>query len=232
MTAKVPGPFTLAAHPMSNRRSSTRRTVGFEPCEDRVLPTLVFVLDGNSFASAGPSILTANAAAVLHQAGNRVIQLSNPAITSVAAFRSLAATVARLAHDQSIGLVGFSAGGALALHIAATPGLKVSAVLDYYGVPDVGAYLQRHARDHDYRPISGLAPFRPAVVSVLSGPLASRAHVVGAFGLRDPNVRADTSSADLLRDDPNADVYTYNGGHGVSISASRPALDDFLAHLG
>jgi hypothetical protein len=120
----------------------------------------------------------------------------------------------------------------LALRIAATPGLNVSAVLDYCGVPDVRAYLQRHAGDHNYRPISGLAPFRPPLISLLSGPVATQAHVVGAFGQYDPNVRADTSSTDLLRDDPNADVYTYSGRHGVSITASRPALDDFLAHLG
>jgi putative intracellular protease/amidase len=62
--------------------------------------------------------------------------------------------------------------------------------------------------------------------------VATRAHVVGAFGRSDPNVRAGTSSADLLRDDPDADVYTYPGGHGVAITASIPALDDFLAHVG
>jgi putative intracellular protease/amidase len=129
-------------------------------------------------------------------------------------------------------LVGFSAGGALALRIGATPGLKASAVLDYYGVPDVRAYLERHASDHVYRPISGLAPFRRALVLLLSGPLATQAHVVAAFGQYDPNVRPGTSSVDLINDDPNADVYAYRGGHGVSITASSPALQDFLAHLG
>jgi hypothetical protein len=119
----------------------------------------------------------------------------------------------------------------LALRIAATPGLRVSAVLDYYGVPDIQAYLQRHSGDHNDRPISGLAPFRPSLVSLLSGPIATSAHVVAAFGQYDPNVRADTSSADLLRDDPNAQSYTYPGGHGASITASRAALNDFLSHL-
>ncbi len=131
----------------------------FEACEGRALTTLVFVLNGNSFAAAGPSILTANAADVLHTAGDRVVQLSYPAIQSVGAFRSLAATVVRLAHGQPVGLVGFSAGGALALRVATTPGLNVSTVLDDYGVPDVRSYLRFHARDHQYRPISGLAPF-------------------------------------------------------------------------
>src|SRR5262249_1354437 len=99
------------------------------------------------------------------------------------------------------------------------------------GVPDVQAYLQRHSVDHNYRPISGLAPFRAPIVSLLSGPVATSARVVGAFGQSDPNVRADTSTADLLRDDPQAHVYTYAGAHGAPITASRPALDDFLKHL-
>jgi dienelactone hydrolase len=217
---------------MTTRRRSSRCTIpAIDQCESRALTALVFVLNGNSFAAAGPNTLTANAAAVLRKAGNQVVQLSNPAIHSVAAFRSLAAKVVKLAHGQSVGLVGFSAGGALALHIAETPGLNVSAVLDYYGVPDVQAYLQRHARDRNLRPISGLAPFRPPLVALLSGPVTTQAHVVAAFGLSDPNVRADTSSADLLRDDPSADIYTYHGAHGVPITASRPALEDFLAHL-
>jgi dienelactone hydrolase len=212
--------------------TTRRRTIPtFDQCEDRALTALVFVLNGNSFAAAEPNKLTENAASVLKKAGNQVVQLSNPAIHSAAAFRSLAAKVVKLAHGQTIGLVGFSAGGALALHIAETPGLKVSAVLDYYGVPDVQAYLQRHARDHNFRPISGLAPFRPSLTSLLSGSVTTQAHVVAAFGLSDPNVRADTSSADLLRDDPSADIYTYHGAHGVPITASRPALEDFLGHV-
>lgn len=216
---------------MTSRRHPSRTTPAFETCEDRTLTTLVFVLNGASFAAAGPNSLTADAAAVLRRAGNQVVQLAYPAIRSPATFQALAARVANLAHGQNVGLIGFSAGGALALRIAATPGLKVNAVLDYYGVPDVEAYLQRHSRDHNVRPISGLSPFRPPLVSLLSGPLATRAHVVAAFGRFDPNVRSDTSSADLLHDDPNADVYTYPGAHGVSITASVPALDDFLAHL-
>jgi hypothetical protein len=69
------------------------------------------------------------------------------------------------------------------------------------------------------------------VVSLLTGPIATSAHVVAAFGVFDPDVQPDTSSADVLRDDPDARVYTYPGGHGVSITASRPALEDFLTHL-
>jgi dienelactone hydrolase len=202
-----------------------------EQCEDRCLTTLIVVLNGNGFEAAGPNQLTANAAAVLRQAGNQVVQLSNTTINTPAAYNALARKIVKLAHGQDIGLVGFSAGGALAIHLAATPGLKVNAELDYYGVPDIRAYLQRHSIDHKLRPISGLAPFRPAVVSLLSGPLATSARVIAAFGERDPNVRPDTSSADLLRDDPSAHIYTYAGGHGVSIAASRPALEDFLFDL-
>jgi dienelactone hydrolase len=203
----------------------------FEPCEDRVLTTLVFVLNGASFAATGPNGLTANAAAVLQRAGDHVVQLANPAINTASAFQALARRVVNLAHGQTVGLVGFSAGGALALHLAATPGLRVAAVLDYYGVPDIRAYLQRHAGDRNFRPISGLAPFRASVVSLLSGPISTSAHVVAAFGQFDPNVRADTSEADLLADHPDAQVYRYAGAHGVAIAASRPALEDFLAHL-
>ncbi len=216
----------MTAHP-----TPRRFLLDIEPCEDRALTTVIFVLNGASFAATGPSQLTANAATVLQHAGNRVVQLSNPAINSTSAYNALAQRIVKLAHGQTIGLVGFSAGGALALHIAATPGLKVSAVLDYYGVPDVRAYLQRHASDYVYRPVSGLAPFRTSVVSRLSGPIQTSAHVVAAFGQFDPNVRADTSKADLLADIPNAQVYTYSGAHGVSITASRPALDDFLSHV-
>ena len=219
---------------MMTRRPPPRRlTPDFERCEDRTLTALIFVLNGASFAASGPNSLTADASAVLTRAGNQVVQLSNPAINSPAAFHSLVAKVANLAHGRSVDLVGFSAGGALALRIAATatPGLNVNAVLDYYGVPDVREYLQRHRFDHNVRPISGLAPFRAGIVSLLSGPLTTKAHVVAAFGLFDPNVRSDTSSADLLRDDPDAHVYTYTGAHGVPITASTPALEDFLAHL-
>ena len=195
------------------------------------MTTLVFVLNGNSFKAARPNSLTANAASVLKAEGNQVVQLSNPAIHSPGAVDKLAAQIIKRAHGQTVGLVGFSAGGALALRIAATPGLKVSSVLDYYGVPDVRAFLNRHATDHQLNPIAGLSPFKSAVVNRLSGPLTTSAHVVAAFGQADPHVTATTSAADLKADHPGATVYTYAGGHGVGITASRPALDDFLAHF-
>ena len=89
--------------------------------------SLVFILNGNSFNAAGPSSLTANAAAVLRHAGNQVVELSYPHVSTSATFNALARSIARRAHGQAIGLVGFSAGGALALRLAATPGLNVRA---------------------------------------------------------------------------------------------------------
>jgi dienelactone hydrolase len=200
-------------------------------CEGRTLTTLIFVLNGNGFASARPNQLTFNAAHILQRAGDRAIQLSNPTMNTAAAFNAMGRKIVTLAHGDAIGLVGFSAGGALALRLGATPGLKVSAVLDYYGVPDVRAYLRRHAVDRFYRPISGLAPFRAHVVSELSGPITTSGAIVAVFGLLDPHVPANLSSSDLLRDAPDTHIYTYPGGHGASITASRPALEDFLAHV-
>ena len=55
--------FSSANHFMPAR---PRRPV-IEPCERRPLPLSVFVLNGNSFMAARPSILTANAAAVLRR---------------------------------------------------------------------------------------------------------------------------------------------------------------------
>ena len=213
---------------MTRRRPTQVPTV--EPCEGRTLLTLVFVLNGNSFNAAKPNSLTANAAAVLKAAGEQVVQLSNPRINSPAALKALEAQVVKEAHGQAVGLVGFSAGGALALHIAATPGLDVTSVLDYYGVPDVRAFLNRDTGTTN--PIAGLAPFKAPVVAALSGPVATSAHIVGAFGASDPHVTAAASEADLVADVPGAASYTYAGGHGVAITASRPALDDFLSHLG
>ena len=198
-------------------------------CENRTLMTLVFVLNGNSFNAAKPNALTANAASVLKAAGNQVIQVGNARVNSPGALHALEAQIVRQAHGQAVGLVGFSAGGAIALRVAATPGLKVSSVLDYYGVPDVGAFLNR--RTGTTNPVAGLAPFKPAVVAQFSGPVTTAAHVVGAFGAADPHVNAASSAADLVADVPGAATYTYAGGHGVGITASRPALDDFLAHL-
>src|SRR2546423_669901 len=104
-----------------------RLILNVQRCEDRCLTTLIFVLNGNGFAAARPNQLTASAAEVLRQAGDQVVQLSNLTINTPAAYNALAGKIVKLAHGQDIGLVGFSAGGALAIHLAATPGLKVNA---------------------------------------------------------------------------------------------------------
>ena len=73
------------------------------------LTTLVFVFNGASFAATGPNGLTSGAAAVLQAAGNRVVQLSTPAINA-RTFGAVAANLMRSAHGQEVGLVAFSAG--------------------------------------------------------------------------------------------------------------------------
>ena len=84
-------------------------------------------------------------------------------------------------------------------------------MLDYYGVPDVGPTSSvtpgttTSDRSPDW-PRSGIADRLPAERAD-----CDRAHVVAAFGRLDPNVRADTSGADLLRDLPAAAVYSYAG---------------------
>ena len=156
------------------------------------------------------------------------MQLSTPTINTPAAYRSLAATVVKIANGRTVGLVGVGRAGRCGAN-RDDPGLKVSAVLDNFGVPDVQAYLDRNG---NRQPIAGLAPYRSSVVSLLSGPLSTQAHVVAAFGRKDPNVQPPPSTADLLRDDPSAAVYTYPGGYGAPINASKSALADFLADLG
>ena len=56
-----------------------------------------------------------------------------------------------MSHGQPIGLVGFSAGGALAMRLAGQPGLNVKSVMDYYGPPDLNAWIASHGHDHYYQ---------------------------------------------------------------------------------
>ena len=92
----------------AGRKSSRDLALSVEPCEARVLNTLVFVLNGNAFAAANTSILTANAAQVLRRAGNQAIQLAYPTIATPAAFYGLERQIESLSHGQPIGIVGFS----------------------------------------------------------------------------------------------------------------------------
>jgi hypothetical protein len=212
-------------------RVSPRRTPVLERCEQRFLPTLVFVLNGSGYGAAGPSVLTDNAAQVLQAAGDRAVQLAYPALTSTAAYFGLHRQIRALSHGQPIGLVGFSAGGNLAVRLAGDPALHVTAVLDDYGPPDLRDYLHFHGGDRFGRYVREHIHSNRKVIRLLSGPETTHAYVVAAFGLRDHNVVAGPSTASFRREFPQDRVYDYNGPHGVSIEASRPALDDFLSHL-
>jgi len=213
------------------RRSSSARVPSFERCEERVLCTLAFVLNGNAYSAAGPSSLTANAAQVLRQAGNHAVQLAYPMMATPDAFFGLERQIQSLSHGQPIGIVGFSAGGTLALRVATDTAINVVSVLDYYGPPDLKDYFLYHKSDRFARYILGRVPFTRTMFNLLSGPIATSAHVVAAFGLIDQNVVVPQSTASLKRDLPQASIYTYDGPHGVGINACPPALDEFLANL-
>ena len=217
---------------MRERQKSSKDWVpGFERCEERVLTTLVFILNGNAFSAAGPNSLTADAARVLQGAGHKVVQIAYPTIATPAAFYGFERRIEALSHGQPIGIVGFSAGGTLATRIATDAALRVVSVLNYYGPPDFNDYLSYHKSDRFSRYVLGHVHFTRAALNLLSGPITTNAHVVGVFGLSDANVVATQSAASFQRDLPRTSIYTYPGPHGVGIEASRPALDEFLANL-
>ena len=217
---------------MKRRREfSNRYSCEFEQCEDRVLNTLVFAINGNAYGPTQAGGLTAIAAHVLHMAHDQVIQLSTPPLTSRAAFLQVASQVERLSRGQPIGIVGFSAGGTLAVRLAGVPSLNVVDVLDYYGPPDLRDYLAYHHGDKDDQYIESHNPPDQSAIDQLSGPSDTTAYVVAAFGLKDTNVVPSVSTADLEQDFPRTSVYTYNGGHGVTIAACPPAVADFFNHL-
>lgn len=212
-------------------RDKHRLAPAFEQCEERILNTLVFVLNGNAFSAANSCSLTANAAQVLQQTGDRAVQLSYPTIATPAALNDLAQRIRPLSHGQPIGIVGFSAGGTLAARLAANHTLNVVAALDYYGPPDLRDYFDYHGSDRIARYVMGHVPFTNGGINALSGLINTTAHVVDAFGAYDINVVATQSIASLHRDLPQAGVYIYAGPHGVGINASPPALREFLANL-
>ncbi len=92
-----------------------RRIPSLERCEDRTLTTLVFLLNGTNFNADGPSELTDYSGTLVRQAGNHVVQLSTPTIDTAAAYRSLAATVVKMAHGRTVGLVGVGRCGRVVL---------------------------------------------------------------------------------------------------------------------
>jgi dienelactone hydrolase len=212
-------------------RRSQQKVLGFERCEERSLATLVFVFNGNGLGAARPNNLTANAAVVLHASGDQPVQLANPAVVSVGVVRGLERQIRSLSHGQPIGIVGFSAGATLAERIASDPVLNVTAVLAYYGPPDLRDYLAYHQGDRYARYVLDHIDFNRGVIAALSGPNPTKAYVVAAFGLRDHNVVAGPNAASFHQIYPQGQVYTYPGPHGVGIDASRAALEDFLTHL-
>ena len=194
--------------------------------------TLVFVFNGNTFGAVGPSALTANAAGVLKKAGEKVVQMSNPTLSTPAAFNGVVRQIEKLSQGQPIGLVGFSAGGSLVARLSGVAELHVTAALDYYGEPDLIAYLNSHGNDRFGQYVAGHVHFTPAAIDLFSGPIPSNsAYVVAAFGSLDQNVVPSLNEATFHADDFRGAVYVYPGPHDAPITASPPALADFLEQL-
>ena len=225
-------PPEKATHLPKSCHPSRSAAPAVERCEGRSLATtVVFIFNGDGYGAAKPDSLTANAAQVIRQAGDRPVQLAYPALSSPSVLASVARQIERIGHGQPVGLVGFSAGGSLAERLAGLPGVNAKAVLAEYSPPDLNDYLAFHGHDRFGTYVVEHGHFNLAAYGALSGPGHTSAHMVGAFGLQDVNIVAGESAASFLRDYPGADVYQYNGPHGVAINASVPALNDFLSHL-
>jgi hypothetical protein len=196
-----------------------------------MLPTLVFVMNGNALSATTPNQLTQTAADLLEAHGDRAIQISTPAMGTVAAFYSLAEKILAISGGQPIGLVGFSAGGALAARLSQVPALHVIAALNYYGPPDLQDWLTYHAGDYFEQYVTSHVLLTSDFIKLMSGPSNSRAFIVNAFGDLDHNVVSSVSMASFERDFGYGAVFTYPGPHGVSPMASISAFDDFIAHL-
>jgi dienelactone hydrolase len=202
-----------------------------ELCESRAYPTLVFIFPGNALAAAAPNITTQTAAGQLIRHGDQAIQVSTPALDGPAAFYRIADYVRRVSQGQPIGLMGFSAGGALAMRLAAQPGLDVQSVMDYYGPPDLDAWIDSHGHDSYYQYVTSHVHLTGAVEQLLSGPSTSNAYFVAAFGLGDRNVLPAVSTAAFHKDFRHGQVYYYPGPHGVTLYGDYAAFQDFLDHL-
>jgi len=204
----------------------------FEEFESRVLPTLVFVFNGNAFARSWPDNLhTQLAAQQLMAHGNRAIQLATPAMNSPRDFDQLASEILAISKGRPIGLMGFSAGGTLAMRLSQVPRLNVKAVMNYYGPPDLRDWLNYHQGDRYYEYVVTHVQFNRGIIDLLSGPSTSSAFIVNAFGLHDHNIVHSVSTASFNRDFQHGQVFTYAGPHGVSLYADIPAFMVFLSHL-
>lgn len=203
-----------------------------EQFEPRLLPTLVFIFNGNGFAAAEPdTVHTGLAAQELLLHGNRPVQLSTPAMSTPADFYRLADEVRTLSQGQPIGLMGFSSGGGLAMRLAGVADLNVQAVLSYYGPPDLRDWLNEHQGDRYYNYVTSHVHFDNGVINLLSGPSPATADIVSAFGLHDRNVVSSLSTESFDSDFQHGEVFYYPGPHGVTLYADLPAFDAFLADL-
>ena len=174
---------------------------------------------------------TGLAAQQLIEHGDRAIQLATPAMSNTSAFYRLAGEIRSMSKGQPIGLMGFSAGGALAMRLSGIPSLNVQAVMNYYGPPDLRDWMSYHQGDTYYRHVTSRVHFSDGIINLLSGPSGSTAYIVSAFGLYDANVVASVSTASFGRDYQNGRLFDYPGPHGVTLFADYPAFSDFLAHL-
>jgi hypothetical protein len=203
-----------------------------EAFEPRLLPTMVFVFNGNGYAEARPdTIHTQLAADKLTTLGDLPVQMTAPAMSSPRAFDELADEIRAISHGQPIGLMGFSSGGGLALRLSGVPDLNVQAVMSYYGPPDLSDWLNYHFGDRYFRWVTGHVHFDRGIINLLSGVSDSDAYIVTAFGLTDKNVVASMSTASFDHDFPAGHLYYYDGPHGVSLYADLPAFEDFVSHL-
>jgi hypothetical protein len=203
-----------------------------EQFESRVLSTLVFIFNGNSFANSWPDALhTQLAAQQLAAHGNRAIQMATPAMSSPRDFDELAGQILAISKGRPIGLMGFSAGGTLAIRLSQLPKLNVKAVMNYYGPPDLRDWLNYHYGDRFYRYVVSHVQLSRGIINVLSGPSTSTAFIVSAFGLKDQKVVSSLSTESFVREFPHGQVFTYPGAHGVSLFADYAAFKVFLAHL-
>ena len=196
-----------------------------------MLPTLVFIFNGNGFAAAKPDLeQTQLAAEQLIEHGDRAVQMATPAMNSPSAFYYLADEIRAISKGQPIGLMGFSAGGGLAMRLAGVARLNVQAVMSYYGPPDLRDWLSYHHGDRYYQWVTSHVHLDNGIINLLSGVSTSKAYIVSAYGLRDQNVVSSVSTASFDRDFPGGHVYYYHGAHGVSLYADYPAFQDFVSH--
>src|SRR5262249_29740639 len=154
-----------------------------------------------------------------------------PALNGPGAFHRIVDYVRTVSRGQPIGLVGFSAGGALAMRLADQPGLNVRVVMNYYGPPDLKSWGASHGQEYYYPYVTSHVHLPPAVTDLLSGPSSSDAYFVSAFGLHDANVQPAVSTASFQRDFRQGQVYYYPGPHGVTLYGDYAAFQDFLDHL-